>query len=223
MNFPSNWYVSNYKKVNASAIEGSITNKILHRFIEKPFKCNYGLKILEVGSNTGEHLNFVTPNFATYLMTDIRPIKLDTDPALKNKRVKFEIADVQKLHYRDESFDRVIATCLFHHVQEPLMAFHEIRRVTKIDGTLSILIPNDPGILYRALHRLTTLRNAKKLGIRPEAKLFHALEHRNHYLALRELLQHVYDLDEVKIRYFPFRIKGYDLNAITSFQITRKC
>jgi phosphatidylethanolamine/phosphatidyl-N-methylethanolamine N-methyltransferase len=224
MNFNSEkWYTANYNRVNASAIKNSIPNKILHRLIEKPFKSNQDLDLLEVGSNIGEHLNFVTPNFATYLMTDIRPVGVNYGDNLKNHRIKFEIADVQNLQYQDQSFDRVIATCLFHHLQEPLVAFREIRRVTKIGGTLSILIPNDPGALYRTLRYLTTLRNAKKLGIKSEANLNHALEHRNHYLQLRVLLQHVFKSDEVKIHYFPFRIKGYDLNALTSFQIERKC
>jgi ubiquinone/menaquinone biosynthesis C-methylase UbiE len=216
------WYQSNYSEVNATAIKGSTANKILHRLIEKPFKSNANLNLLEVGSNAGEHLEFVFPDFASYLMTDIRPMPKDTYRDGHNSRIKFEIADVQALKYPDETFDRVISTCLFHHLTDPLAGFSEIRRVTKIGGTVSILIPNDPGIFYRILRHVTTNRNARKRGIEAKAKLNHALEHRNHYLQLNELLQDVFKLDLVVQNNFPFRIKGYDINALTTFHIQRK-
>jgi phosphatidylethanolamine/phosphatidyl-N-methylethanolamine N-methyltransferase len=216
------WYQSKYSEVNATAIKDSAANKILHKLIEKPFKSNANLNLLEVGSNAGEHLEFVFPDFASYLMTDIRPIPRDTYQDGQNSRIKFEIADVQALQYPDATFDRVISTCLFHHLSDPLAGFSEIRRVTKIGGIASILIPNDPGILYRILRNTTTNRNARKRGIEAEAKLNHALEHRNHYLQLIELLQHVFKFDRVVQDNFPFRIKGYDLNALTTFHIKRK-
>jgi hypothetical protein len=53
------WYKSNYSRVNATAISDSLPNKVLHKLIEKPFKSNLGLEILEVGANQGEHLKFV--------------------------------------------------------------------------------------------------------------------------------------------------------------------
>ncbi len=216
------WYQSKYSEVNATAIKDSAANKILHRLIEKPFKSNANLTLLEVGSNAGEHLEFVFPDFASYLMTDIRPMQMDTYLDGHNNRIKFEIADVQALQYPDETFDRVISTCLFHHLTDPLAGFSEIRRVTKIGGVVSILIPNDPGILYRILRHATTNRNARKRGIEAKAKLNHALEHRNHYLQLVELLQEVFKSDRIVQNNFPFHIKGYDLNALTTFHIQRK-
>jgi phosphatidylethanolamine/phosphatidyl-N-methylethanolamine N-methyltransferase len=221
-NFEDNdWYQSNYSEVNATAVKGSTANKILHRLIEKPFKSNANLNLLEVGSNTGEHLEFVVPDFASYLMTDIRALSREVFIDRENDRIKFEVADVQALQYPDETFDRVISTCLFHHLNDPLSGFSEIRRVTKIGGTVSILIPNDPGIFYRILRHATTNRNARKRGIKAKAKLNHALEHRNHYLQLTELMHEIFKFDRVIQDNFPFHFKGYDLNALTTFHIER--
>jgi SAM-dependent methyltransferase len=115
----------------------------------------------------------------------------------------------------------VISTCLFHHLNDPFSGFSEIRRVTKVGGTASILIPNDPGIFYRILRSLTTNRNARKKGLKAEANLNHALEHRNHYLQLNALLREVFKSDRIIQNNYPFRIKGYDINALTTFHIVR--
>ena len=219
------WYKNRYSQINVTAVPDSLPNRILHKFIEKPFKSNDNLRILEVGSNKGEHLPFVVKNFSNYLMTDIRPL---IDPSLLDKirgqsngGIDFQVADVQNLPFEDRFFDRVISTCLFHHLDDPLGAFREVRRVTKVGGMISILIPNDPGILYRLLRRFTTLRNAKKMGLRHEAELVHAIEHRNHYLQLRTMLEHVYRNDKIVTTYFPLRIRNYNLNAITVLQIKK--
>jgi ubiquinone/menaquinone biosynthesis C-methylase UbiE len=200
-------------------MEGSITSRILHNIMEKPFKSNLNLNLLEVGSNTGEHVSFVKQDFNTYLMTDIRQIEIPDN--LRDSRIKFEVADVQKLKYPDETFDRVISTCLLHHVHDPLAALNEILRVTKIGGFATVLIPNDPGIFYRILRKFTSLRNAKKQGLLNQAKLNHAIQHRNHYLQLVELLNYAYEFEDITVRYYPFRFKGYDLNALTIFHIKR--
>lgn len=223
------WYKSNYNRVNATAVQGSLSNRILHKLIEKPFKSNLNFKILEVGGNTGEHLPFVRSDFASYLISDIRPIDIKSrltkllNEIGRNDRgyVDFQLEDVQKLSFENNTFDRVISTCLFHHLDNPIDAFREVRRVTKIGGVISILIPHDPGILYRILRMCTTLRVAKKLGLYKEAQFIHAIEHRNHYLQLKIILESVFHDDKISPDYFPFKLKGYNFNAITVFHIRK--
>jgi SAM-dependent methyltransferase len=213
------WYKTNYSPVNATAVSDSLANKVLHKLIEKPFKSNLDLEILEVGANQGEHLKFVKSDFARYVMTDIRPIEKFTSTAARGG-VEAQVANVESLPFSDNSFDRVIATCLFHHLENPIKGFEQLRRVTKVGGKISILIPNDPGIVYRFLRRITTVRNAKKLGLFTEAKIIHAIEHRNHYLQLETLLEYVFRNDELATRSFPFNGRSYNFNAITVFEVT---
>jgi hypothetical protein len=68
------WYANQYNTINATAVKNSLPNRILHELIEKPFKSNARLSILEVGGGAGEHLPFVVDDFKNYLMTDIRPL-----------------------------------------------------------------------------------------------------------------------------------------------------
>lgn len=213
------WYEKSYNQVNATAIPNSIVSKVMHRLIEKQFKSNSGLRILEVGANQGEHLQFVASDYKSYLLTDIRSIEISDN--LKDKRNNFQIADVQNLPFEDQTFDRVVSTCLFHHIDDPMKGFDEVRRVTKQGGMITILIPNDPGIMYRLLRNVTTLRNAKRLGILKETQLVHALEHKNHYLQLHTLLLEIFIKDSISTVNFPFLVKSYNLNALTVFNISK--
>ena len=187
--------------------------------IEKSKKSNLNFKILEVGANRGEHLQYVANDYSSYIMTDIR--KVDISHLELDPRISFQIANVQSLPFSDNTFDRVIATCLFHHIDDPMAGFLEIRRVAKQGGEITILLPNDPGLTYRFLRAATTLRNARKLGIYNEAQLVHALEHRNHFLHLKTLLMDAYKADKVSLVSFPFFIKGYNLNAVTVINIVK--
>lgn len=132
------WYKTNYNRINATAVPDSLPNRILHKLIEKPIKSDINLEILEVGANAGEHLPYVATDFVNYIMTDIRPLSDNSalDRIRKNSPsagvIDFQLADVQSLPFKDSNFDRSIATCLFHHLDKPMEAFREIRRVTKI-------------------------------------------------------------------------------------------
>ena len=87
-------------------------------------------KILEVGGNLGEHSKFVTHEYESYLVTDKRLV--NAKPI--NKLVNFEVANVEDLPYQDSSFDRVLSTCLLHHLEDPEKGLLEMRRVVKTMG-----------------------------------------------------------------------------------------
>ena len=182
-------------------------------------------KVLEVGGNKGEHIPHVKHSFDRYVLTDLR--KID-DSELKElffgSPVEFKIADCQDLPFESDSFDRVIATCLFHHLPDSEAAFSELRRVAKLSrgGVIDILIPTDPGMMYRIARQLTSLRKARSLGIYEEIQLTHAREHRNHYGALLKLLGHVFAEESVSIRNYPFMIKSWNLNLFSAIRIQAK-
>lgn len=212
------WYESDYSQINASANPKSLAYKYMHKSMEKDFKSNLGLEILEIGANIGEHLNFVSQDFSSYTLTDIRQTAFQ-DPG--NPKVKFQVADAEALPFKDQTFDRIISTCVFHHLNSPVKGLEEIRRVVRIGGVITILLPNDPGIMYRLLRGLTTLRAARKVGLLKEVQLVHALEHRNHYLPIKTLIEWVFASDDVKLSFKPMRVASYNLNALTVFHIER--
>ena len=219
------WYANHYHQINATAREDSIFSRVLHKSLEKSHKSNTGLQILEVGSNKAEHSYFVEPSWksgGSYLATDIRiPSKKDLD-VLIQLGITFAAEDVQDMSFESCKFDRVISTCLFHHLPNPIQAFEEIRRVTKIGGAIDILIPNDPGLMYHLLRNLTTLRKARKKNVLEKARLIHALEHQNNFLSLMELAKHVFQNDSFSVRGFPFFFNSFNLNAFTVVSVKRK-
>jgi len=212
------WYESDYSQINASANPKSLAFKYMHKSMEQDFRSNLGFEILEIGANIGEHLNFVSQDFESYTLTDIRQTNFLNWP---NPKVKFLVADVEALPFEDGSFDRVISTCVFHHLNDPTKGLEEMRRVVRVGGCITILLPNDPGFMYRILRGITTLRTAKRKGLLDEVQLVHALEHRNHYLSLITLIKWVFASDKVKLRFRPFGIPSYNLNGLTVINIHR--
>lgn len=215
------WYEKNYSNINVSGNTQSFFHRKLHSLIEIDNIPQSGIRILEVGGNIGEHIPFVKDTWIEYILTDIRKLHPRLQTHLKSQNVTFKVADVQELKFESDYFDRVIATCLFHHIESPFSGFSEILRVTRPGGKITILIPNDPGFLYNLVHRFTTLRRAKKQGVFEEARFFHATEHRNHYSSLRVIARNAFLENDVKIRFYPFRLDLYSLNVLTVLNVTK--
>ena len=215
------YYANFYGKINVSAINGSLAFNQMHRFIESEFQFAPNLEILEIGINSGEHFEFVKKPFKKYVGVDIRNV-LDEpttkDYFLKNN-IEFCHGSVEELPLQDASFDRVIITCVLHHLVNPERALSEVRRVVRQNGTVTILLPNDPGLLYRSIRALTTLRKARRHRLYREVQLIHAREHKNHFLSLRVLIKEVFAGDRIIEKGFPFLLKGYNMNALSIFEI----
>lgn len=214
------WYNNHYSNICVSARNG-ILSRIQHTLIEKttPKGLARAPRIIEIGANKGEHIPFVTSNFSEYVATDKRFIEIDKDIFHTSSKVSFQVADVENLPFADEEFDRVIMTCVLHHLDNPEKGLSEMRRVTKQGGILSFWIPNDPGLLYRTIRRMTSVKEAKRKGKSKELELVHALEHRNHYLSLITLIQEIYKGDKIKKFPLPILINSYNLNIATILQI----
>ena len=210
------WYDNYYSVVNVSASQGSFLNRLYHLLLEKNFTSNSEMNLLEVGANQGEHLQYVVDDYSSYILSDIREVKITSS----NPKIKFQQANLESLPFDNATFDRVIATCVFHHVGSPEQGFEEVRRVLKDGGSFSLMLPNDPGLAYRAFRRLTSLRKSKKIGIYSVARLAHAREHRNHYLSLKTMLEWVFRGDQISYRYFPSGLRVYDINLLTVCTVT---
>ncbi len=172
-------------------------------------------RILEVGANLGEHCPYVTHSYASYLVTDYR----DTGFASEDPRILFEVADVERLPYDDNSFDRLIMTCLLHHLGEPEQALCEARRVVGDGGLISIQVPCDPGVAYRAAKAVGPYRAIRKRGLLEDPRYFHYHQHRNHYPGLISLVNHVFASDSMSNRWWPLSLPSWNANLFTVHQI----
>jgi ubiquinone/menaquinone biosynthesis C-methylase UbiE len=143
-------------------------------------------------------------------MTDLRPDLLSSI-ILKDSRVHIEKSPInaEELPYKDDSFDRVIATCLLIHLRNPEKALQEWRRVCKPNGNITIYIPCESGVLLRSLQAITTRKKQSKLGI--DARYLHYQEHPYSYPFILSLLKRVFGKN-FRLRKFPFLIGNFDIN-----------
>ncbi|AFM42782.1 methylase involved in ubiquinone/menaquinone biosynthesis [Desulfosporosinus acidiphilus SJ4] len=98
-------------------------------------------KVLEVGVGTGKNLEFY-PSECEVTGIDISPGMLDkAKPRAREAKAYVELKemDAQQLSFRDNSFDTVIATCVFCSVPDPIKGLREIRRVCKLGGKIILL------------------------------------------------------------------------------------
>jgi SAM-dependent methyltransferase len=185
--------------------------------LEKPFDGSSIFEnVLELGAGSGEHFQFVRHRFSNYVQSDIR---IPESEISQDTRSSFVATNAEDLPFTDNFFDRVVLTCLLHHLSNPIMCLREVKRVVKPGGHISILVPADPGFFYRTLRFLTSVRRAKKLGFDSGA-LVHALEHRNHVGSLHQMIKYVFIESEIKSRGWPLVIGSWwNLNLLISYQI----
>lgn len=215
----ANWYRYHYNTIAATA-DGSFFHRFMHQAMERPYVGKSFSSVLEVGGNRGEHVPFVQHFFNDYTLTDLAPPEVGEE-LLKDPRVRTEVADVTALEYPDETFERVISTCVMHHVSSPLTAASEMRRVTRPGGVVTILVPTDPGLAYRLGRAATSGRNARRAGLAEDLKLVSALDHSNHFRSIRAQLQHAFRHDEVMLNWRPFRVPSVELNAFVVVHVRR--
>ena len=214
----ADWYGEHYSSVTATA-DGSVFHTYMHRAMESRQGPQASFPhVLEVGGNRGEHVPFVRHQFADYLVTDLR-LPVLPDPLRADSRIRAEACDVMSIPQRDGTFDRVIATCLLHHVDSPLTAAREMRRVVRPGGQLTILLPTDPGLAYRVGKAATSGRAARRAGLGDRYKLIGAIDHRNHFHSIREQLRYAFRHDTVGVDWYPFRLPSMSLNAFAVFTI----
>lgn len=208
-----------YREMYGDLIDGGAVGafqRLTHRFLERPYGPGDSFpRVIELGSGSGEHLPFVRHSFEGYVMADLRmPPDLPADP-----RVSFIEADVHALPVDSDSHDRLIATCLLHHLAEPFRALEEMRRVVRPGGALSIMIVSDPGIAYRVIQRFSSGRRYRKSGF-TEWRALHAMEHRNHAWSLQQLIKYAFRDDELRGRGFPIPIASlWNLNLFSVYQV----
>ncbi|MDH5694145.1 MAG: class I SAM-dependent methyltransferase [Gammaproteobacteria bacterium] len=202
-----------YEECNYGDNTRSFVMRAGHRFSEKQFSAQDKFNhVIEVGAGTGEHIQFVKHQFERYTMTDANPSAL----ALAEKKagntygnkVSFEIHSGEKLKYKDNTFDRLIAAHVLEHIYKPHLAIKEWIRVVKNGGVITLLLPTDPGMAWRFARHFGPRRDALSRGIAYDYVM--AREHVNSCTNLIALLRHY--LPNRAEKWWPTPIPSVDLN-----------
>ena len=211
--FLKKWYKEEYAQITYQGDQGLVQN-FMHKSLERGVKKLQFHKTLELGANQGEHLPYVHGT-TSYFSTDN-----NLDLILKDSKID-TVLDAANLSFSDNSFDRVLHMCLLHHVLEPEKVLNEMRRVTKIGGTISIFLSHDPGSLFRFGRMVGPLRDSGKRGLRKVKRLVDARDHINHVYGLKTLIKHIYRNDKIKCKTFPFRYMPIDFSLWSIWQIEK--
>lgn len=217
------YYKNFYSKMMGSDSSGllSFLWKYPHRVMERLYKTNKDLDILELGFGEGEHLRFVKNDYKSYLATDIDEARLVIPETFRSEKIRTQKIDAGKLPFKDESFDRIIATCLIAHLDNPENALIEWRRVLKPGGTATIYVALEPGLALRVFRKLITAPKAKRLGFEG-FNLYIARDHINDAFRILNILVEVFRKDKIKFSYRPFFIRSWYLNLFCVVNITKQ-
>lgn len=158
----------------------------------------------------------------------LRPSSLGLHRAksLLNKHIKVEFTqgDISELPFKSDSFDVIFFGCVLHHLQSPAVSLAELRRVLRHGGLAIYYLPCDPGWLIRIAQRLMTKRQARKI-MAPQGfdvDYLWAVEHRNHYSSLREMILHVHQFDAIRVRSYPVALPTWNLKLFDIYIIKKQ-
>lgn len=169
-------------------------------------------RILEVGAGTGHHFKYVN-KVDKYVMTDGNDAMLQIAAekfrnAVSSGDLVIEKQDATRLTYAENSFDRLIATHVLEHLPNPVAVLSEWNRVVRPGGIISIVLPCDPGLLWRLGRHLGPRKNARSRGIPYD--YLQAAEHINSIFNLVVFIRHHFKV--VHESWYPFRLPLPDLN-----------
>lgn len=98
-------------------------------------------KVLEVGVGTGKNMQFYRDDLdVTAIDFSERMLEKARERAKTlGAKVNLLQMDAQAMNFPDDTFDTVIATCVFCSVPDPVKGLREIRRVCKANGNIILL------------------------------------------------------------------------------------
>lgn len=175
-------------------------------------------RILEVGGGKAQHSNFVLENYSEYHSLDLRNFNTNLN---NNEKIKFIQGDVHNIPAPNNFYDRVVSTCLLLHLDYPEIALQEMARVVKPDGWISAFVPHDPGALFRFTRSITNYIPTRRLKLHSELRLIRALDHRNHFLSIKTILEEIFQNHKIIKRSFGLVPSSFNFGLYTIYHIQK--
>lgn len=193
-----------------------------HSWCEAPFGPETKFsEVLEVGAGTGVHLAHIKHQFDRYVMTDLNAPFLDAATLKKHPHGDKVVAmsqDATKLDFESSSFDRVIAAHVLEHLPKPHEVLREWIRVLRPGGTLSLVLPCDPGFAWRLGRSVGARGKFTKAGI--DYDYWMAREHIN---AINNLVAFVRFYFRSRVESWrPLLVPSMDINLFYIAHITKE-
>ena len=215
----NNYDPDEYKEYMYSGFLGKLFRRN-HELMEiYDFKDNS--KILEIGGGFVPHFPYVKHSIKEYHSVDLKEVRGLKNYINKNyKKIKFKYYNGKKLKYKKNYFDRIIISHCLEHILEPEKFVNEMMRVLKKDGTISIALPCDPGVLWRLGRYIMKIFFLKRnRGKDYDHDYVLATEHVNSIFNLYVILKKKFKIQ--KEIFYPINIKVIDINLFYICQIKK--
>lgn len=214
--FLDRFYKEFYSELTYGGFMSIVQNKMRKSLEFRYLKSDKFNVVAEFGANKGEHLKFIKHQYNEMHLSDLNGLN-----KICSQKIFYSKQNIETLSYEDHTFDRVLNTCLLHHVADPERALLEIRRVLKVGGAEEIFISSDPGFFFRLARTIGPALTARRLGLRKVKHLVDARDHRNHVLSLLNLTRHVFRNDQVEERSFPINGLSWNFSLWHTFHIKK--
>jgi len=212
--FYNNFYESSRGLKSRGLI--SILWRYPHRIMEALHSENKGKVILELGIGFGEHISFVESSWERYIGLDLNP--RESQIKSQSSRVEIVKADAHETVLIDNSADRIVATCLIAHLENPEIALKEWNRICKAGGTITIFMPCETSPLLSTFRQLYIKPKSRKMGF-DGYDLFIRREHRNSYWLINGLIRQLFDKSQIVEKRRPFPFLSWRWNAFSVYEI----
>lgn len=111
--------------------------------VQETLKMVEGNKILDVGCAGGVLSKMLADRGFEVHAIDVLEESIEVAKVFCNsEKIKFEVRDILKEPFQEESFDGVIFLETIEHVENPAMFFREFHRILKNNGHLFVSTPN---------------------------------------------------------------------------------
>jgi phosphatidylethanolamine/phosphatidyl-N-methylethanolamine N-methyltransferase len=180
------------------------------------------LTVLEIGGARNPHILWMRPNLnvVRYCIEDVDPVSTFNDRCPTSvKKVGYWTDDPTQA----VKFDRIIACHVWEHIVHPEVELMKWINLLAPNGVISILLPNDPGLLWGVARRgyFLKLRGHGWKDLR-EYKYSLALEHVNSIQNLIRIADYFGMSHFVDIKMWPLGLKNVSINMQTIITIKKQ-
>ncbi len=193
-----------YSNVNYDRGLAAYFMKRSHFALDKIKSRPFYEKVLEIGAGEVPHLIFGDFKFSSYSALD-REVILNKHPSIEYYSGDACTVDM----FSKGSFDRIIACNILEHLESPHLVLEKWWDLLKKGGELSLILPCDPGMMWRLGRTLGPRKASVRQGI--DYDYWMAREHVNPIGNLLSFVRYYFPTNRTEM-FYPFGVKSYDLN-----------
>jgi len=189
-------------------------NRFNHKYAAR--SAAKGIRTLEIGAGTGEHLVFEDLDAQQYFALELRQ-ELAERLQSRFPNVRTIVGDCQhRIDVPDGFFDRVLAVHVLEHLTDLPRALLEVARVLRPGGVFSAVIPCEGGVGYQLGRHFSSKREfEKRYGVSYEWMI--AYEHVNR---ADEIMREVSKQFRVKDQaYYPLGVPSVHMNLVVGLTL----